>query len=90
MLMMPIIALIAVDRPEDKGLLPYGRVDDVADTNAAAPVLLTNREILRRFDFWTIGVGYVLTVTVYLALVAVMVPYAQTFVVTALEASRSP
>ena len=90
---MPLIFFLVTDRPEDKGMEPYGgRPDQVAAAAAAGPAetppLLTNGEILRRFDFWTIGVSYVLTVTVYLALVGVMVPYARTYGVTALEASK--
>jgi MFS family permease len=85
---MPVIVLIAIDRPEDKGLLPYGGSVDQVNAAAAEPALLTNRQILRRFDFWTVGLSYVLTVTVYLALVAVMVPYARTYGVSALEASE--
>jgi MFS family permease len=81
---MPLIFLIVVDRPEDKGLTPYGGHAE----GTAHPALLTTGEILRRLDFWTIGFSYLLTVTVYLALIAVMVPYARTYGVTALEASQ--
>lgn len=84
---MPIIWFIAVDSPEKKGMRPYGGAAD-APIEAAAPALLTNAEILRRADFWTIGFSYVLTVTVYLALVATMVPYARTFGVSGLEATQ--
>lgn len=84
LLVMPIIWFIVVDRPEDKGLLPYGGVAEAA----APPVALTSREILANRSFWTIGFAYALTVTVYLALVGVMVPYAKTFGVTALAASN--
>lgn len=85
LLAMPLIYLIIVDHPEDKGLQPYGGTPDGAEDSA---VLFTTGQILRRRDFWTIGISYVLTVTVYLALVAVMVPYARTYGVTALEASQ--
>src|SRR5579884_1565871 len=89
-LVMPVIYFLVVDRPEDKGLQSYGTPskDSPAATAAAAPSLLTNAEILRRTDFWSIGLSYLFTVTVYLALVGVMVPYARTFGVTQLEASR--
>lgn len=90
-LAMPIIYFLAVDRPEHKGLESYGarsRGSRSAAETAAAPSLLTNSEILRRGDFWSIGLSYLFTVTVYLALVGVMVPYARTFGVTQLEASR--
>ena len=88
LLAMPIILLIVVDRPEDKGLHPYGGAPQPNEAAAPAAALLSNSEILRRPDFWTIGVAFVLTVTVYLALMAVMVPYARTYGVTALEASQ--
>jgi MFS family permease len=83
---MPIIYVLVVDRPEDKGLEPYGGAA-AATESAGPPVALTSGEILRNRAFWTIGLSYALTVTVYLALVGVMVPYARTFGVTALEAS---
>jgi predicted MFS family arabinose efflux permease len=85
---MPLIFLIVVDRPEDKGLAPYGGHAEGISGDNAHPALLTTGEILRRLDFWTIGFSYLLTVTVYLALIAVMVPYARTYGVTALEASQ--
>ncbi|MGI4876012.1 MAG: MFS transporter, partial [Janthinobacterium lividum] len=85
---IPIILLIVVDRPEDKGMHAYGATPDTATGSTPAVELLSNREILRRPDFWSIGVSFVLTVTVYLALMAVMVPYARTYGVTALEASE--
>lgn len=84
---MPIIYVLVVDRPEDKGLAPYGGATAAA-ASAGPVVALTSGEILRQHGFWTIGISYALTVTVYLALVGVMVPYARTFGVTALEASN--
>jgi MFS family permease len=86
-LTIPLVYLIAVDKPEHKGLLPFGGLPP-SSSDAAAPALLTTGEILRNRDFWTIGVSFVLTVTVYLALIATMVPYARTFGVTALQASQ--
>lgn len=88
LLIIPIVWLIVVDRPEHKGLQPYGGSPDAASPAAPAAKLMTNREILRRFDFWSIGISFVLTVTVYLALMATMVPYARTYGVTAIEASQ--
>ena len=85
LLVMPIIWFLVVDRPEDKGLQPYG---GTAENSAAPATTLTSREILGNRSFWTIGFAYALTVTVYLALVGVMVPYAKTFGVTALAASN--
>jgi MFS family permease len=87
LLVMPIIFFLVVDRPEDRGLQPYGGTADPALSPAAA-VLPESGEILRNHAFWTIGISYALTVTVYLALVGVMVPYARTFGVTAIEASN--
>jgi MFS family permease len=88
LIVIPIVLLIVVDRPEHKGLQPYGGSPDATSAAAPAAKLMTNGEILRRFDFWSIGVSFVLTVTVYLALMATMVPYARTYGVTALEASQ--
>jgi MFS family permease len=68
---IPVMFLLVVDKPEDKGMEPVGGV--VATD--AAPVKLTTAEILGRPDFWIIGAAYVLTVVVYLALVATIVPY---------------
>ena len=86
---VPIVFLIVKDHPEDKGLKAYGAEEagSAAAALAAAP-LLTTGQVLKRGDFWSIGVGYFLCVFVYLALVASMVPYARTFGVTALQASN--
>lgn len=84
---MPLIYFLVVDRPEDRGLEPYGG-QTAGGTKTGTEPILTSREILHHRAFWTIGVSYALTVTVYLALVGVMVPYARTFGVTALEASN--
>lgn len=88
LLVIPLILLIVVDRPEQKGLAPYGGTAGGAATGDPLPALLSTGEILRRTDFWAIGIGYLLTVTVYLAMIAVMVPYARTYGVSALEASQ--
>lgn len=84
---MPMIYFLVVDRPEDVGLQPYGGPTDQGGP-AAPAVPLTSREVLRNRAFWTIGASYALCVTVYLALVGVMVPYAKTFGVTALDAAN--
>lgn len=83
---MPLIYVLVVDRPEDRGLQPYGGPAEKTATPTGNA--LETGEILRHRSFWTIGVSYALTVTVYLALVGVMVPYARTYGVTALEASN--
>jgi MFS family permease len=86
---VPIIFLIVKDHPEDMGLRAYG-----ADTSApvgapgAAPRLMSTGEVLRRGDFWSFGISYILCVFVYLALTASMVPYARTYGVSALDASN--
>lgn len=86
LLAMPLIYVLVVDRPEDRGLQPYG--GQAEKTVTPTGNALETGEILRHRSFWTIGVSYALTVTVYLALVGVMVPYARTYGVTALEASN--
>lgn len=82
------IALLVVDRPEKKGMTPYGA--DQADDQPQVPAeaLMSNMDIVKRRDFWSIASSYLLTVLVYLALVATIVPYARTFGVTALQASQ--
>ena len=87
---IPIVFLIVTDRPEDKGLKPYGAGDSsvAAGSPGAAQPLLSTGQVLNRSDFWSISVSYILCVFVYLALVASMVPYARTFGVSALQASN--
>ena len=72
---IPIMFLLVVDKPEDKGLEPVGGAVAAGAAPPAAPVRLTTGQILGRADFWIIGAAYVLTVVVYLALVATIVPY---------------
>lgn len=85
---VPAVFFLMKDRPEDKGLTAYG-ADDVQDRLTSGPVApLAVGEALRRGDFWSIGISYILCVFVYLALTASMVPYARTFGVSALEASN--
>jgi MFS family permease len=86
---VPIIFVIVKDHPEDKGLRAYGAAEaPAAAAPAAAPALMSTGEVLRRGDFWSIGISYILCVFVYLALTASMVPYARTYGVSALEASN--
>lgn len=81
------IAFIVVDHPSKRGLLAHGAAA-AAPEPAAHARLLTNAEILRRADFWVILFSYLLTVIVYLSLVATIVPYARTFGVTAVQAAQ--
>jgi MFS family permease len=81
------LAFLVVDRPEDRGQRPYG-ADFAPPEVTTNGVRLSNREILARRDFWVIAASYLLTVLVYLALVATIVPYARTFGVSALQASK--
>jgi MFS family permease len=86
---MPVVFFVMRDHPEDKGMQAYGASHDTeaAEYSQNAQLLATS-QVLRRGDFWSIGVSYILCVVVYLALVASMVPYARlTFGVTALRAS---
>jgi len=81
------VAVLVVDHPSKRGQLAHG-------ATAAPPqppersTLLTNGAILRRADFWVILFSYLLTVVVYLGLVATIVPYARTFGVTAVQAAQ--
>jgi MFS family permease len=70
--------LFIVDRPEKKGLIPFG-ADKVAHTPSSdwKPELPTNGQILGRSDFWIIAISYILCVVCYLAVVATIVPYAR-------------
>jgi MFS family permease len=86
---VPVIFVIVKDHPEDKGLRAYGAADAPSSAApAAAPALMSTGAVLRRGDFWSIGISYILCVFVYLALTASMVPYARTYGVSALEASN--
>jgi MFS family permease len=88
---IPIVFFVMSDHPEDKGMQAYGaeRLAPGTETSSAAPALLPIAQVLKRGDFWAIGISYILCVAVYLALVASMVPYARlTFGVTALQASN--
>jgi MFS family permease len=85
---IPIVFLIVTDHPENKGLKPYGAGDGAPTAGGATPPLLSTGQVLKRRDFWSISVSYILCVFVYLALVASMVPYARTFGVSALQASN--
>lgn len=74
---VPVFFFLVVDRPEEKGLRPYGDTGTV--TPEAAPVApkMSVGQILARPDFWTVAVGYLFTVVVYLAVVSAIVPYAK-------------
>lgn len=80
----PVMLVLVRDRPEDKGLRAYGGTLAPA---AAVPAPAAGA-LLRHAGFWSIGVAYTCTVTVYLALVATMVPYARTYGVSAIQASE--
>jgi MFS family permease len=69
--------LFIIDRPEKKGLIPFG-ADKMAHTPATdwKPELPTNGQILGRSDFWIIAGSYILTVICYLAIVSTIAPYA--------------
>jgi MFS family permease len=87
---IPIVFLIVTDRPEDKGLKPYGAGESSAAAEGPGTIqpLLSTGQVLKLGDFWSISFSYILCVFVYLALVASMVPYARTFGVSALQASN--
>jgi hypothetical protein len=70
-----VVAFIAVDRPEKKGLEAWG-AEEAAHVVTSAPTLVPVRQILGRLDFWLVGASYLLTVVVYLGLGATMIPYA--------------
>lgn len=78
------VAFMVVDHPSKRGLVAHG----AAGAPAEPARLLTNTAILRRPDFWVILFSYLLTVIVYLGLVATIVPYARTFGVTAVQAAQ--
>ena len=55
-LVMPVVALVIVNRPQDRGLLPDGRTDDT-DTPPPTPLPAQGslREALRERDLWLIA-----------------------------------
>jgi len=77
------VGLILVDHPSTRDPKVEGDQPSV-DTAAT----LTNREILGRKDFWVILFSYLMTVIVYLGLVATIVPYARTFGVSPVQAAQ--
>jgi MFS family permease len=84
-----IVAFLAVDHPEKRGMHPWGGSDTLMkDGVAVEHTLLPAGKILGSLDFWVIGLTYLLTVIVYLGLGATMVPYAHTFGVTNVAASK--
>jgi len=83
---VPVFFMV-VDHPSKRGQLAHGAADaPPAPTEHVQ--LSTNAAILRRPDFWVILFSYLLTVIVYLGLVATIVPYARTFGVTAVQAAQ--
>jgi sugar phosphate permease len=58
--LIPVVALLMRDRPEDVGLAPYGAADDqrpalAARGNPAATALVALRDGLRSRDFWLLA-----------------------------------
>jgi MFS family permease len=74
---VPVFFFLVVDRPEQKGLRPYGDTGEGAAKAATVAPKMSLGEILGRADFWTVAIGYLFTVVVYLAVVAAIVPYAK-------------
>jgi MFS family permease len=84
----PLVALLVVDRPQDRGLLPDG--DDAVPSSAAARAAAAApgfAEILRRRDFWleTVAVGFGLFA--YLGTLANLAPHAISLGATPVQAS---
>jgi MFS family permease len=82
------IAFLVVDHPAKRGLLAHGAEAATPQPVGDSHKLMSNTQILRRADFWVILFSYLLTVVVYLGLVATIVPYARTFGVTAVQAAQ--
>lgn len=61
-LVVPLVALVVVNRPQDRGLLPDGRVDDGAAPPDPPPAQGSLRDALRERDLWLIalvmGLGF--------------------------------
>jgi MFS family permease len=72
---IPAMFLLVVDRPEHKGVEPVGGLPQTNGAPSAAPVPLSTGQVLGNPDFWIIAVAYGLTVVVYLAITAAIVPY---------------
>ncbi len=59
LIVLPIGFLLLRNRPADKGLKPYGYVEDAATGRAAAAgPALTLGNAVRTADFWRLGVGF--------------------------------
>lgn len=72
---IPAIFFLVVDRPELKGLEPVGGLPQVEGAPAAPSAPMTTGQVLSKPDFWIIAAAYGLTVVVYLAITAAIVPY---------------
>jgi MFS family permease len=76
LLVLPVVLLFVVDRPEDVGLLPDGEVRPPSPgPEAPAPVALHTREIARMPDFWLLAVFFGLNFCAMSAILVHMVPY---------------
>lgn len=73
---LPLIALLLVDRPEQRGLRPDGAAAPIEAAGASAPRLWTVGEVLRHSLFWPIVLptGFCLAISV--TLLANLVPLA--------------
>jgi cyanate permease len=54
-LVLPVVALVIVNRPQDRGLLPDGRAPDDAPPPPVLPARGSFREALRERDLWRIA-----------------------------------
>jgi MFS family permease len=82
---IPLIFLLVIDHPEEKGMKPYGADGVPAAAASLDAPLPTTGEVLSRGDFWSIAISYILGVFVYLGLLASMVPYARGLGVSAAD-----
>jgi len=72
---IPAMFLLVVDKPEHKGVEPVGGLPQTNGAPSAPPAPLSTGQILGNPDFWVIAAAYGLTVVVYLAITAAIVPY---------------
>ena len=74
---IPLVLILLVDTPEEKGLQPY-RNENEKDDLAETAEMITTRDILRNRDFWLIALAISGGFSVFAAFTANLVPYAIT------------
>ncbi|MBW1683637.1 MAG: MFS transporter [Deltaproteobacteria bacterium] len=74
---VPVVALFVVNRPEDMGLRPDGAAPEPEESHAAsADVSWSTRQILRSRNFWAIALPFAMSFSMLSAILIHLVPHA--------------